>query len=164
MNLSFKYIYKNIPEELKISVDKMRYTEQSSKWHPEGNVYNHTKIVLNRAVTTGNPDLIVAAFFHDIGKIDTTFINKKGVWAAHGHEFASLKYVEKYKNFIESLGANYNAVWNIVKEHMRIQKFNDMRPHKQKKLAENPYYNLICRFSEFDNMLNLTEKELQLIQ
>lgn len=161
MNLSFNYIYHKADGYLKLAMYKMMYTWQNLQWHPEGNAYNHAKIVTNRAAITGNIDLIVAAFFHDLGKVDTTFINKKGTWAAYRHEFASLKYVERYKDFIKDLGANYDAVWHIVKEHMRIQKYSEMRPHKKRKLEENPYYDLICKFAELDDMSTLTDDELK---
>lgn len=54
-------------------LDKLVTTEENVKWHPEGNSYEHTMLVLDQAVknVTGYDDeleLRMAALFHDLGK------------------------------------------------------------------------------------------------
>ena len=39
---SFDELMSRFPEEL---VNKLKSTEQNPKWHPEGNAYNHERIV-----------------------------------------------------------------------------------------------------------------------
>jgi len=139
-----------------------RDVPQSPRWHPEGpneptphNVYFHTQIVYDRAKQYGDPNLMMAAFFHDLGKVDTTELNDHGSWGSHGHEFVSAKLVERYKDWIEEMGCNFDLVYNVVKEHMRIKRMNEMRPSKQKELLDNLYYSYIEKFTTFDDMSTL---------
>jgi len=151
------------PEELKDILLRNAETPQSPNWHPEGNVLKHIQIVYNRAMKSGDLDMVVTAFFHDLGKESTTrpSRNTKGSWSAYGHELASLRLVEKYKDWIESLGANYERVHELVKYHMKIKLMPEMRPIKQKEMRDNPYYDDLLIFTEFDNMKTLLKEELE---
>ena len=145
-------ICEEAPEEIKKYLYRCEKTLQSPKWHPEGNCLIHTNIVYNRARKTGNLDFAVSALFHDLGKANVTKLNSKGTWSAPGHEYASLKLVEKYKDWIEKLGANYDIVHFIVKEHMRAKQIDNMRPFKRQQLMSHPYYSYVEKFTQFDNM------------
>ena len=82
---TFDELYNEAPKELQQVIDKMEYSEQDPGWHPEGNSLVHAKIVYNRSLESNDIDLIMAAFFHDLGKATTTHKNKRGSWSAHGH-------------------------------------------------------------------------------
>jgi CRISPR/Cas system-associated endonuclease Cas3-HD len=97
---------------------------------------------------------MLAALFHDLGKVDATRPHRSqpGKWSAHGHEFSSARLVEKYRDWIESLGANFDIVYFIVKEHMRVKHIHEMRPSKQVTLRQHKYFDLVHQFSDFDDM------------
>jgi len=160
---TFEELVIGAPEEIKDILLKSAETKQSPAWHPEGNVLTHIKIVYDRAKKTGDLDLAIAAFFHDFGKEKVTVPSKntKGAWSAHGHELVSLRLVEKYDYWIKELGGDYPKIHAIVKHHMRIKEYDKMRSKKQKELRENPYYEDLCKFTDCDNMLTLTESELR---
>ena len=121
---------------------------QSAKWHPEGNTFIHTKIVYNRAAQSGNINLALAAFFHDLGKADTTKRNNKGNWAAHGHEAVSANLVKEFGDWIEYWGGNVETVHWIVLNHMRMKQFNQMRASKRKLLTDHDDFTLLRYFSD----------------
>lgn len=158
---TFDEMYYILPKEIKEHLDKCKKTPQSIKWHPEGNVLKHIKIVYNRAKKIGDIDYVIAALFHDLGKAYTTSKNKKGDWASHGHEFLSANFVIKYESWIKKIGANFDKVYNIVKEHMRIKLIDKMRPVKQEKLKSNIWFDNISKFSELDDMSNLSNNEIE---
>jgi len=161
MNIpTIKELYGIAPKEIKEYIDKCKKTEQSVIWHPEGNVYNHISIVYNRAKKTGDIDLALAAFFHDLGKVDTTKPNKHGGLSAIGHENVSAKLVERYQKWVKDLGANPQRVYYIVKQHMRIKQYNNMRSNKKQALKDHKYFNDLLKFTDFDNMSTLTNNEL----
>ena len=103
---------------------KTRETEQSPIHHPEGNVWNHTMLVIDQAAKLKNKSknekvFMWAALLHDIGKPDTTR-NKKGKITAYNHEKAGevlarefLKEFTADKRFIE-------LVAGLVRWHMQI--------------------------------------------
>lgn len=81
---------------------KLKKCEQNPKWHGEGNVWNHIKLVCEAAANICREHhweheegyaslLLTSALFHDIGKGVTTSQGKDGRWHAYGHEFASEK-------------------------------------------------------------------------
>lgn len=160
----FRELCVNVPYELREYINKCKETPQSKIWHPEGNCYNHINIVYNRARQYGDLNLSIAAFFHDLGKVDTTKVHptKPGAFPAHGHELVSLRLVEKYKDWIEEQGANFDIVHYVVKNHMRIQQINNMRHLKREMFKKDKYFSYVEKFSEFDDMSNLTHDELNI--
>lgn len=167
--LPFDKIVKICPQEIKDYLSLCEKTPQSPEWHPEApndevphNVYKHTKIVYERARMSGDINLSIAALFHDLGKANATTPSpkKEGVWNAYGHEYVSAKIVEEHKDWIEEQGANWEEVYQIVYNHMKIKFI--MRPNKQQALKDNPIFNKIEQFSSFDDMKNLTEDELNI--
>jgi hypothetical protein len=151
---TFKDFYDAAPEEIKNYIDKAADTPQSVLWHPEGDVRTHMNIVFNRAKRTGDINLMFAALFHDLGKVDTTVAHPtiKDKWSAKMHEKVSARLVTKYKDWIESLGGDYEIIHYIVDQHMRIKQIDHMRPEKQKLFRQEKYFDLGTKFSEFDDM------------
>jgi len=70
--------------------NKLKDIPQDKKFHPEGNVWNHTKLVIDTAAkvkgfSRNSNRFMWAALFHDIGKIQTTkFI--KGRYRSYNHD------------------------------------------------------------------------------
>lgn len=71
-------------------LNELKEVPQDKKFHPEGNVWNHTKLVVDIAAKVKDFSLnsnifMWAALFHDIGKITTTkFI--KGRYRSYNHD------------------------------------------------------------------------------
>ena len=77
--LNFKDILLQAPGELVKITMSLKDVAQNPKWHPEGNTLKHVITVFKRAVEhhPDNLDLAVAAFFHDLGKLETYEISPK---------------------------------------------------------------------------------------
>lgn len=80
-------------EILGIAAPKMAQTQQNPRWHGEGSVLAHTKLVCRElenmpAFQTAKREnqqlLYLAALLHDVGKIRTTRI-EDGQWVSPGH-------------------------------------------------------------------------------
>lgn len=102
---------------------------QPEKYHPEGDSYNHTMIVVdNSAKLTNDLKIRFSALVHDLGK----GITPKWMLPHHyGHDEKGVKVVE---NFCKKLGVPHS--WQkcgkvSAKEHMRGGIFNKMTPPKQ---------------------------------
>ncbi|MCF0148465.1 MAG: HD domain-containing protein [Clostridium sp.] len=71
-------------------LNKLKNIPQDKNFHPEGNVWNHTKLVIDTAAkikgfAINTEAFMWAALFHDIGKIETTkFI--KGRYRSYNHD------------------------------------------------------------------------------
>lgn len=95
-------------------VANLRGVEQSSIWHPEGDVFTHTAEVLNywgAHLRTGDDetDLIVAvaAMCHDLGKATTTTL-RDGKITSYGHDRAG-------GSLVSDLLGSYNEK-SLIKE------------------------------------------------
>lgn len=103
---------------------RMIETEQSPIHHPEGNVWNHTMLVVDQAAKIRNKSknekvFMWAALLHDIGKPDTTR-NKKGKITAYNHEKVG---ADLARQFLEEFTTDKNfikAVVSLVRWHMQI--------------------------------------------
>ena len=152
--MNFETLINRLPKQI---VDSLKSTEQSPIWHAEGNVYIHTKMVFDEAVKTGDPDILVASIFHDLGKIDThkETLDKDGkVKISHiGHERISLKYIDKYFHLYEDISTNKEKVIELVKNHMKAHLYTSgklKKPAKREAFEQNPYFEEILLFSECD--------------
>jgi hypothetical protein len=157
---TYDELYDSAPQEIKDYIDKCNETPQGTDWHPEGPVGRHNRLVYDRAVQYGDLNLALAAFFHDLGKVDTTAPNKKGGYSAYGHERVSGNLVYRHRQWIGSLGAKFMQVKEIVDNHMKIKQMDKMRPHKQEAMRNLRTYSDLLKFTECDDMRTLTDEEL----
>ena len=113
LNIHFKEIYNLIGKI------------QPEKYHPEGDAFNHTMIVLDKVATeTDNDELVFAALVHDLGKGTTP----KEMLPRHlGHEERGVNLVKEFCKRLK-LPNSYEKVGVVAcKEHMKAGIFNEMR-------------------------------------
>jgi tRNA nucleotidyltransferase (CCA-adding enzyme) len=96
---------------------------QSAKYHPEGDVWEHTLLVVDAAAKVRdqakNPlVLMYSALCHDMGKPATTKILPEGKIVSYGHERAG---VGPARSFMQKLTGDkrlLQEITTLVKEHM----------------------------------------------
>ncbi|MDR2863869.1 MAG: HD domain-containing protein [Puniceicoccales bacterium] len=99
--------------------------EQDPRWHPEGDVWNHTLHCLDAfaARRTGEAweDLVVglAVLCHDLGKAVTTKKEADGRWHAYGHEEAGVPIAQKFLERMTRHKELIDSVLPLVACHMR---------------------------------------------
>jgi putative nucleotidyltransferase with HDIG domain len=98
-------------------------TEQSPEHHPEGNVWNHTMLVVDNAAEkkgeSRNPRVFMwAALLHDLGKAPTTCI-RNGRITAYSHDIEGEKLAKAFlKEYIEDEKL-IREVSKLVRWHMQ---------------------------------------------
>src|ERR1019366_2383608 len=167
MNLTFEYLLSLCPEPLFKRIDALKGVDQRKDHHPEGNVFNHTKIVVTRLSKYQDINLSLAGLFHDIGKDVTTKPGKNGYLQAIGHEDVSAQLVldHGHELLMEELFKvemlwDPGTVYQIVKNHMRIKLFDEMKLSKQMEMRRLASFGLLQLFTIADSMKTLTEEEL----
>lgn len=103
---------------------RLRDTEQSKIHHPEGNVWNHTMLVLDEAATvrehSSDPKAFMwAALLHDIGKPDTTRIKGEKI-TSYNHDRVG---ADLSKEFLEAVTSEQDFIVKVcllVKYHMHM--------------------------------------------
>lgn len=103
---------------------KLESTQQSPAYHPEGNVWNHTLLVVDEAAKrrheSGDPKVFMwAALLHDIGKPATTK-NHKGRITAYDHDKVGAQITREFLSAMTEDQRFIDKVVHLVKFHMQI--------------------------------------------
>ncbi|OGO77024.1 MAG: hypothetical protein A2Y23_03365 [Clostridiales bacterium GWB2_37_7] len=103
---------------------KLAKTLQSVQHHPEGNVWNHTMLVVDKAAKhrkeSGSPRIFMwAALLHDLGKPDTTKV-RKGKITSYDHDKLGEKLAAKFLTQLSSDKEFIHAVAKMVRWHMQL--------------------------------------------
>jgi hypothetical protein len=161
-----KYIKKSQPDLYKLLMSQWT-VKQNPSYHPEGNTLKHILVVLSRAFNVKPIDinLVLAALFHDLGKLKTYAIDpKKNQPTAYGHEKVSGEIVDKYSHWINTFeGGDSEKVKYIVVNHMKMkpQVWDVMADKKKDPIISNPAFKDLKKFSIIDKGgRNIDLKEL----
>jgi len=147
-------LIRTLPEELKSLLFKQWGAKQNPKWHPEGNSLKHILVVIKRAYHhyPDDANMIMAALFHDLGKMDTYAINPKtGEPTAYGHENKSTDYVEQFKDWILTFeGTDIDEIKYLVQNHMKVKPstWDAMRDTKKEPISSHPAFNKLMGFTD----------------
>ncbi len=110
-------------------VAALRDVPQDPRWHPEGDVYVHTLMVLDEARRLGELQsreareiLMLAALAHDFGKPETTHQEGARV-RAHGHEGASAHLTKEWLQTLRFSERIVSATTALVEHHLAPAQF-----------------------------------------
>lgn len=113
--------------ELHPELPALAATPQEPEWHPEGDVWTHTMMVMDAAANRlraeqRTPDeslaVLLASLAHDLGKASTTQQREDGAIISYGHEQAG---VEPTAKLMESMGVPQQIrekVVRLVADHL----------------------------------------------
>lgn len=121
---SFGIIKKYFPE-----LDKLIGVPQSPKWHPEGDVWIHTMMVIDEMARffRENPGIseekkiiyIYACLSHDLGKPYFTTIDNEGNIRSSGHEEGGIIPTQNFMNRLTNSQDLISKVCGLVEFHIR---------------------------------------------
>lgn len=102
----------------------LKGTKQSPEHHPEGDAWNHTLLVVDKAAKikglSKNPGVFMwAALLHDIGKPSTTRV-KKGKITSYNHDKVGEKLAREFLEYCVDNMEFIEEVSNLVSYHMHI--------------------------------------------
>lgn len=98
--------------------------EQSPKHHPEGNVWNHTLLVVDQAAlrkdkSSNKRVFMWSALLHDLGKVPTTKV-RKGKIIAYDHDRMGAVLAADFLRFFGEDQGFIKKVTAMVRWHMQI--------------------------------------------
>ena len=113
-------------------LSSLEKTEQSPKYHPEGNVWIHTMMVVDVAATvkekSEKPTAIMwAALLHDIGKPETTRF-RKGRITSYDHDRVGAELADKFLSEFITDREFIRYVCSLIRWHMMILYVNKDLP------------------------------------
>ena len=103
---------------------QLKATEQSPTHHPEGNVWNHTLLVVDMAAKvkhkSANASVFMwAALLHDIGKPETTKV-RKGRITAYDHDKIGYERSKEFLSVFTKDNTFIKKITCLIRWHMQI--------------------------------------------
>ena len=121
-------------------IDLMKGVEQPPQFHPEGDVFVHTRLMISGLAP--HPDLILAfsVLLHDIAKPDTYMVDETGRIRFNGHEAVGAAKAEKILRRLRFSNEQIEAIKMCVAGHMMFKDAPNMRLSTLKRFLARPYF------------------------
>jgi poly(A) polymerase len=113
--------------------------EQPPQFHPEGDVWEHTMIMLDRMAPAPDHRLAWGVLLHDVGKPPTREETTEGVHF-YGHCRVGGDMAEEIMRRLKFSNADIDSVRALVDSHMRFMPVQEMRPNKLKRFLRMPAF------------------------
>ncbi len=115
--------------------------EQPPQWHPEGDVYTHTQIMLEMLAPDAPLTLCLAVLLHDVGKPPTqTWDEKAGRLRFNGHDALGAEMAEAILRRLRYPNQVIGTVSAMVARHMRFMAVQQMRTARLKRFMSEPFF------------------------
>lgn len=111
---------------------RLRGVEQPPQYHPEGDVWTHTLLLLDGLTPGCSSTLAWGALLHDIGK-PATFERAADRIRFHGHVEVGVKIAAVICNRLRFSKAQTEQILALVANHMRFGEVQRMRPSTLKR-------------------------------
>lgn len=119
-------------------VDAMRGVEQPKQFHPEGDVFVHTMLLLRHAAWR-TPVLMWSALLHDVGKpVTQTF--KDGIPHFYGHEALGADMAADILARLRLPSAMTESIVAAIRNHMRFASVHLMKKAKWMRMIADPNF------------------------
>ena len=110
---------------------------QNPQYHPEGDVFEHTMLVLDCAAALRDQAqwplaFMIAALLHDLGKVNATQVQSDGKITSYGHEVMGLEMAETQMYRLTRHARLIEYVKNMMWLHMRPNAMAMNRSRKKK--------------------------------
>jgi len=134
-------------------VERMRGVEQPPRFHPEGDVWEHTMLMLDTlSVETAphtSPALAWGALLHDVGKPLSRAEDENGVHF-YGHTKLGEHIAEDIAGRLRFSRVQREQVISLIHHHMAFMNVQKMRPSRLKRFLRMPDFDLHMQLHRLD--------------
>lgn len=114
--------------------------EQPPEFHPEGDVYVHTRLMLSLLPEVVSAPLVLSVLFHDLGKPPTMKEDETGRIRFNGHESVSAHITERIMRRLRFSNEEIEATVEMVQNHMVFKDVKNMRVARLKRFMARPTF------------------------
>jgi poly(A) polymerase len=129
-------------EQVLPEIARMRGVQQPPEFHPEGDVWTHTLLLLELLPAGVSPTLAWGALLHDVGK-PPTFSPPRGPGDRirfDGHVEVGTRMAEEIARRLRFSGEETAQVAALVAQHLRFKDVFEMRPATLKRFVRQPQF------------------------
>ena len=121
-------------------VDVMKGCAQPPQFHPEGDVFQHTRIMLELLPEQVSVPLVFSVLLHDIGKPPTATVDETGRIRFNAHDRIGAEMTEAIMQRLRFSRAEIDATVEMVRQHMVFKDVPHMRVAKLKRFMARPTF------------------------
>lgn len=121
-------------------LEALQGCEQPPQFHPEGDVFKHTRIMLGLLPPEVTVPLVFSVLFHDIGKPSTASVDADGRIRFSGHDKLGAEMTEEVMTRLRFSRAEIDATVEAVANHMVFKDVQQMRVAKLKRFMARPHF------------------------
>lgn len=121
-------------------LDAMKGVLQPEQFHPEGDVFVHTRLMLQLLPEQVSVPLVFAVLFHDVAKRVTATVDETGRIRFNEHDRIGAQMTEAIMRRLRFSGAEIEAAVEMVKQHMVFKDAPNMRVAKLKRFMARPTF------------------------
>jgi poly(A) polymerase len=115
--------------------------EQPAEFHPEGDVYTHTRIMLDLLGPNPPAPVVWSVLLHDIGKPPTARVDGDGRIRFNGHDRVGAEMAERVLKRLRFSNVEIDQIVEAVRQHMVFKDVQRMRTAKLKRFMARPHFN-----------------------
>jgi len=121
-------------------LEAMKGVLQPEQFHPEGDVFVHTRLMLQLLPQEVSVPLVFAVLFHDVAKPVTATVDKTGRIRFNEHDRIGAQMTEAIMRRLRFSGAEIDATVEMVQQHMVFKDVPNMRVAKLKRFMARPTF------------------------
>jgi poly(A) polymerase len=121
-------------------LEAMKGVLQPEQFHPEGDVFVHTRLMLQLLPQEVSVPLVLAVLFHDVAKPVTATVDKTGRIRFNEHDRIGAQMTEAIMRRLRFSGAEIEATVEMVQQHMVFKDVPNMRVAKLKRFMARPTF------------------------
>ncbi len=121
-------------------IEAMKGCEQPPQFHPEGDVFKHTRLMLQLLPGDVSVPLVFAVLLHDVAKPPTQSVDQNGRIRFNGHDRVGAEMTEQIMTRLRFSRAEIDATVEMVRQHMVFKDVPRMRVAKLKRFMARPTF------------------------
>jgi poly(A) polymerase len=121
-------------------IDAMKGCAQPPQFHPEGDVFQHTRLMLELLPETVSVPLVFSVILHDVGKPVTASVDETGRIRFNAHDRIGAEMTEQIMERLRFSRAEIDDTVEMVRQHMVFKDAPKMRVAKLKRFMARPTF------------------------
>ncbi|HEY1581558.1 MAG TPA: CCA tRNA nucleotidyltransferase [Chthoniobacterales bacterium] len=121
-------------------IEDLKGCEQPPQFHPEGDVFQHTRLMLSLLPNEVSVPLVFSVLLHDIGKPATASVDETGRIRFSGHDKLGAAMTEEVMQRLRFSRAEIEATVEAVAQHMVFKDVPNMRVARLRRFMARPHF------------------------
>ena len=121
-------------------LEAMKGCAQPEQFHPEGDVFQHTRLMLKMLPKEVSVPLVFSVLLHDVAKPKTAAVDETGRIRFNAHDRIGAEMTEQIMERLRFSRAEIDATVEMVRQHMVFKDVPRMRVAKLKRFMARPTF------------------------